>query len=86
MRPIFLDTNAYTPEQKINKVIGNILYCMERGSQLGWFIDPDDLSILVFLRDRQPILMEKDDTLPVLERIELNLTVDRLFGWIKMGP
>ncbi|NER36170.1 MAG: Uma2 family endonuclease [Oscillatoria sp. SIO1A7] len=76
-----------SPEQKTNKVIGNILYCMDRGSQLGWLIDPDDKSVLVFLRDRQPkpILMENNDTLPALEGIELNLTVDRLFGWLKMG-
>ena len=74
-----------SPEQKSNKVIGNILYCMERGSQLGWLIDPDDRSILVFLRDRQPILMENDDTLPALEGIELNLTVAQVFSWLKMG-
>ena len=59
---------------------------MDHVSQLGWFIDPDDLSILVFLGDRQPILMENDDTLPALEGIKLNLTVDRLFGWLKRGP
>lgn len=59
---------------------------MDRGSQLGCSIDPNDLSILVFLRYRQPILMENDDTLPALEGIKLNLTVDRLFDWLKMGP
>lgn len=74
-----------SPEQKPNKVIGNILYCIERGSQLGWFLDPDDRSILVFFSDRQPILLEQNDSLPVLEGIELNLTVERVFSWLKMG-
>lgn len=74
-----------SPEQKPNKVIGNILYYLERGSELGWFLDPDDRSILVFFREGQPILLEENDTLPVLEEIELNLTVERVFSWLKMG-
>ncbi|MCJ8279404.1 MAG: Uma2 family endonuclease, partial [Rivularia sp. ALOHA_DT_140] len=37
-----------SPEQKPNKVIGNILHCLEHGSSLGWFLDPEDSSILVF--------------------------------------
>jgi Uma2 family endonuclease len=52
---------------------------------LGWFLDPDDLSILVFLCDRQPILMEKTDILPVLAGVELKLTVDDVFGWLRMA-
>ena len=74
-----------SPEQKSNKVIGNILHCMEHGCKLGWFVDPDDLSILVFLCDRQPILMEKTDVLPVLAGVELKLTVDDVFGWLRMA-
>jgi hypothetical protein len=34
--------------------------------------------------DRQPILMEKTDILPVLVGIELILTVDDVFGSIKL--
>ncbi len=74
-----------SPEQKANKVIGNILYCLNHGSRLGWFIDPDDLSILVFLPDQQPVLLQGSGSLPVLPEIELALTVDQVFGWLKMG-
>lgn len=74
-----------SPEQKPNKVIGNILYCLKHGSRLGWFIDPDDLSILVFLREQQPLLLMGDDLLPVLPEIELTLTVNQVFGWLKMA-
>lgn len=74
-----------SPEQKANKVIGNILHCLEFGSRLGWFIDPDDLSILVFLPGRQPVLLQQDDSLPVLPEIELALTVNQVFGWLKMA-
>jgi Uma2 family endonuclease len=73
-----------SPEQKPNKVIGNILYCLKHGCQLGWFIDPDDRSILTFLPGQQPELKQGSDSLPVLEVIELEMTVDRVFGWLKM--
>ncbi len=74
-----------SPEQQPNKVIGKILYSIERGSELGWFLDPDDRSVLVFHRDRPPTLREDKDTIPVLGGIELNITVERLFSWLKMA-
>lgn len=74
-----------SPEQKANKVIGNVLHCLSHGTRLGWFVDPDDLSILVFLPAQQPILLQGNESLPVLSEIELALTVDQVFGWLKMG-
>jgi Uma2 family endonuclease len=74
-----------SPEQKPNKVIGNILHCLKHGCQLGWFIDPDDFNILIFLPDRPPELMQGSDRLPLLEGLDLELTVDRVFGWLLMG-
>lgn len=43
-----------SPDQRPNKVLGNILHCLENGSHLGWFIDPDDLSILFFFLSNSP--------------------------------
>lgn len=74
-----------SPEQKPNKVIGNILHCLKYGSRLGWFLDPDDFSILVFLPEQQPLLLQGKDCLPVLPEIDLVLTVEQVFGWLKMG-
>jgi hypothetical protein len=34
---------------------------------------------------RQPILMEKTDILPALAEVDLKLTVDNVFGWLKMA-
>jgi Uma2 family endonuclease len=73
-----------SPEQKPNKVIGNILHCLRHGCQLGWFIDPDDRSVLTFLPGQQPQLKQESDSLPVLEAISLEMTADRVFGWFKM--
>jgi Uma2 family endonuclease len=83
--PPYWTVEILSPEQKTNKVIGNILHCLKYGSRLGWFIDPDDLSILVFLPNQQPVLLQGDDSLPVLPEIELALTVNQVFGWLKMG-
>ncbi len=74
-----------SPQQKSNKVIGNILHCLNHGCQLGWFIEPDDYSILAFLPRQQPQLLQGSDYLPVLESIPLNLTVSQVFNWLKMN-
>ncbi|MBW4626075.1 MAG: Uma2 family endonuclease [Brasilonema octagenarum HA4186-MV1] len=74
-----------SPEQSSNRVIGNILYCLQHGCQLGWLIDPADRSILVFQPGQQPELLLGSDRLSVLENIDLDLTVDRIFGWLKMS-
>lgn len=74
-----------SPEQKPNKVIGNILHCLRYGCQLGWFLDPDDHSILVFLANQQPQLLIGVDIVPVLSGIDLKITVDDIFGWLKMA-
>jgi Uma2 family endonuclease len=74
-----------SPEQSSNRVIGNILYCLQNGCQLGWLIDPADRSILVFQPDQQPELLQGSDRPSVLENIHLELTVDMIFGWLKMS-
>ncbi len=73
-----------SPEQQPNKVLDNILYCLENGSRLGWFIDPDDLSILFLLPQQQPVLCRGDRVIPVLPDLELTLTASQVFSWLKM--
>jgi Uma2 family endonuclease len=73
-----------SPEQKANKVIGNILHCLNHGSRLGWFVDPEDLSVLAFVSNQQPRLLQGNEALPVLPEIALVLTVDQVFSWLKM--
>jgi Uma2 family endonuclease len=74
-----------SPEQSSNRVTGNILYCLKHGCQLGWLVDPEDRSILVFRREQQPELLLGSDRLLVLENIALDLTVDNIFSWLKMS-
>jgi len=58
---------------------------LEYGTRLGWFLDPDDSSILVFEPEKQPVLFEGEDVLAVLPEIELTLTPNQVFGWLKMS-
>lgn len=73
-----------SPEQSSNRVTGNLLHCLKHGCQLGWLVDPDDRSILVFQPQQQPELFQQQDRLIVLEEIELGLTADQVFDWLKM--
>lgn len=74
-----------SPQQSSNRVIGNILHCLKHGCQLGWLIEPGDRSILAFLPNQQPELCYGSDNLTVLNGIELTLTVNQVFDWLKMG-
>ncbi|MEO0373908.1 MAG: Uma2 family endonuclease [Cyanobacteria bacterium P01_A01_bin.17] len=84
-RPPDWTIEILSPEQRPNQVLDNILYCLENGSCLGWFIDPDDLSVLFLLPQQQPVLCRGDRVLPVLPNLDLTLTASKVFSWLKMG-
>lgn len=75
-----------SPEQRPTKVTGNILHCLKQGCQMGWLIDPEEQSILVFPPGKQPELLEaKQNRLPVPGLVsDLQLTVGDVFGWLKL--
>ncbi|MGK7886233.1 MAG: Uma2 family endonuclease [Crocosphaera sp.] len=73
-----------SPEQSSNRVIGNILYCLEHGCQLGWLIDPGDRSILIFRPNEQPKIWPRSQDLPILNNLDLVLTSEEIFAWLKM--
>ncbi|MEA5511365.1 Uma2 family endonuclease [Crocosphaera sp. UHCC 0190] len=83
-----------SPKQNSTKVIDNILHCLEYGSQLGWLIDPDERSILVFQPQQTPKIYKSNlsenetaqQTLPILDTIDLRITAEQFFGWLKMNP
>ncbi|CCQ59192.1 MULTISPECIES: Uma2 family endonuclease [Crocosphaera] len=73
-----------SPEQSSNRVTNNILHCLKYGCQLGWLLDPDDRSILVFQPEKQPEFCHRNDSLLILDGIDLTLTVEQVFDWLKM--
>ncbi len=75
-----------SPDQNQTKVTGNIIHCLDCGSKLGWLIDPDEKSVLVYPAKQQTRLLTQSDLLPVPDLLaDLRLTVADLFNWLKLG-
>jgi len=74
-----------SPDQSPTKVIGNILHCLKHGCQMGWLIDPEERSLLVYPAGQQPeFLQETQDILPGPTFVDLQLTVGDIVGWLKL--
>lgn len=73
-----------SPKQQTNKVLDNILHCLQHDCQLGWFLEPDDESILVLLPEQAPRLYRGNATLPVLPSLMLELSPAQIFGWLAL--
>lgn len=80
-----------SPQQSVTKVMKNLLYCLEQGSELGWLINPEDRSIMTFSPQQNPQCYFADDAevdngqeaLPVLSGLDLTLTTEQIFAWLK---
>ncbi|MBW4614130.1 MAG: Uma2 family endonuclease [Desmonostoc vinosum HA7617-LM4] len=75
-----------SPDQSPTKVIGNILHCLKHGSSLGWLINPDERSVLVYPQNQQPEFLEEEQQVLLVPDLvkDLQLTVGELFGWLKL--
>ncbi len=72
-----------SPEQSPNRVIRKIIFSIRNGAKLGWLLDADDESIMIFEPNQLPELKEKQDVLPVLSVLEnWQLTVADVFSWL----
>ncbi|MBP0026869.1 Uma2 family endonuclease [Roseofilum sp. Guam] len=74
-----------SPDQSTNRVIDNILHCLHHGSQLGWLVDPNDYSILILTPQQEIQVCRGHDSLQVLSDIDLQLTAQDVFSWLKLG-
>jgi Uma2 family endonuclease len=74
-----------SPDQKVNRVIDNILHCLKHGSQLGWMLDPDDYSVLTFIPQQEPEVYRGDRQLKAIAGVQLALTPQQIFEWLKIG-
>jgi Uma2 family endonuclease len=74
-----------SPEQSTNKVIKKILFCLQQGTKLGWLIDPEDKSILIFQPNQLPEIKSETEILPVLEVLaDWQLSVNEVFQWLTL--
>ncbi len=69
-----------SPEQSASRVIKKITFCLNHGTKLGWFMNPDDESVIVFERDRHPIVKSGDEILTGLDVLgDWQVAVNSLF-------
>lgn len=73
-----------SPNQSYIKVLDNLLFCSEYGTELGWLINPEEEVILVVFSEQKVKLFQKEDILPLLENIDLKLTVNDVFSWLSI--
>lgn len=81
--PIYPDwtIEILSPEQSPTKVTGNILHCLNNGCEMGWLIDPEERSLLIFPSGQQPKLLQEEDILPVPTLLaNLQLTVSDILS------
>ena len=74
-----------SPDQSQMKVTRKILHSLRHGSQMGWLVDPDERVVLVYRPERLPDELAGEALLPWIEGVNLTLTAEQMFGWLKVG-
>lgn len=75
-----------SPEQSPTRVINNILFCLNHGTELGWLIDPKEKMIMTFKPGQQPQMKEEEDSLPVLEVLsDWEVSVPDVFACLSLN-
>ena len=74
-----------SPEQSANKVIEKIIFSIKQGTQLGWLIDPQDESVIIFQPNQFPEIKSDAENLTVLDSLkDLQLSVAEMFNWLRI--
>jgi len=74
-----------SPNQSQTKVLSKLLHCARHGTELGWLLDPEEESILAVFPGQKVELYKGAALLPIINGIELELTVDTVFSWLSFG-
>ncbi len=75
-----------SPNQSANRVIRKITLCLSQGTKLGWLIDPEDESVVVFEPNATPVVKANNDILLVLGVLaSWQLSAADLFDWLNFN-
>jgi Uma2 family endonuclease len=75
-----------SPDQFPNRVINKIIFCINQGTKLGWFIDNNDKSVMVFQPNQLPAVKYDNDKLPVLNVLgDWQIRAADIFSWLKVN-
>jgi Uma2 family endonuclease len=75
-----------SPNQSYTKVVRNILYCIDHGTEMGWMLDDlEEHCIFVYDSDKSVQVLDNTDmVLPAPKFAQtVQLTVGEIFDWLK---
>ena len=74
-----------SPNQSMLRPTKNLLHCLESGGELGWLIEPEEFSVLVYAPDAGTRYFDApSDVLPVPEFARgLEITIEDLQGFLR---
>lgn len=72
-----------SPDQSLTQVLTKLLHCSGEGTELSWLINAEEETILAVFPEQKIEIYQGETTLPVLEGIELVLTPENIFNWLK---
>ncbi len=74
-----------SPEQSSIRVINNILFCLDQGTELGWLIDPEERLVMAFLPQQQPRTYQGNEIIQGFSRLpNFQLSVDTIFSYLTL--
>lgn len=83
-RPPHWMIEILSPEQSQTKMVKNILFCLNHGTEMGWLIHPKEQSIFVYQPRRSPEVFDEKEPKLLLPSFAqtLDLTLGDVFGWL----
>lgn len=73
-----------SPNQSQMKVTRKILHCLRHGGKIGWLVDPNEQVVLAYSQHSLPEELTGNMLLPCLLGINLELTIEQMFAWLKV--
>jgi Uma2 family endonuclease len=76
-----------SPNQSVNRVVVNILHCLNHGSQMGWLIDPAERLVIIYQPNQQPIAITLADQMLIFPSFAstLQLSLGQLFDCLQVN-
>ena len=72
-----------SPQQSSIRVIDNILFALNNGTEIAWLIDPQERIIMIFYPNQQPQIKHNKDLLPVLSLLsDWQLSTQDIFNYL----
>lgn len=71
-----------SPGQTIALLLDKLIYCSQQGTSLGWLINVKEKIVFVIGEEQRINTFRGEDRLPVLEGLDLELTVQEILSWL----